>query len=114
VVISQGDIWWADVPEPTGSRPGYRRPVVIVQADAFNRSAIRTVVCVAMTSNLKLANAPGNVLLRAREAGVPRPSVANVSQLMTLDQDSLTERIGTLSHARLDLILSGIDVILGR
>ena len=113
-MISQGEIWWADLPEPTGSTPGYRRPVVVVQADAFNRGPIRTVVCVAMTSNLKWADSPGNVLLRIREAGLQRPSVVNVSQLVTLDQTSLTERIGKLSPARLDLILSGIDIVLGR
>jgi mRNA interferase MazF len=114
VVISQGEIWWADLPQPSGSEPGYRRPVVIVQGDAFNRSAIGTVVSVALTSTLRWAEAPGNVRLSARSTGLPRDSVANVSQVVTLDRTLLTERVGKLSRAKLDLVLSGIDVVLGR
>src|SRR5207249_10320416 len=78
LVIAQGQVWWVELPEPSGSEPGFRRPVVIVQGDAFNRSALRTVVCVALTSNLRWANAPGNVLLSAQQTGLPRDSVVNV------------------------------------
>ena len=114
MVISQDEIWWADLPEPTGSGPGLRRPVVVVQGDAMNRSRIATVVCVSLTSNLRWANAPGNVLLAARLTGLPKDSVGNVSQLVALDKTLLTERTGKLSRAKIDLMLSGIDVVLGR
>ena len=114
MVISQGDVWWADLAEPSRSEPGFRRPIVVVQGDAFNRSAIRTVVTVALTSNLRWADAPGNVRLSARATGLPRESVANVSQVVTLDKAHLTERAGKLSRAKLDLVLAGIDVVLGR
>lgn len=114
MVISQGEVWWADLPPPTGSGPGFRRPVVVVQGDPFNRSRIATVVCVPLTSNLKLADAPGNVLLSARATRLPKDSVANVSQVVTLDKTLLSERVGKLSRARLELLLSGIDVVLDR
>jgi len=114
VVIAQGEVWWADLGEPAGSEPGFRRPVVVVQGDAFNASAIRTVVCVALTSNIRWVDAPGNVLLPARATGLPKPSVANVSQIVTLDRDVLTERAGRLSASSLELVLAGIDVVLGR
>jgi mRNA interferase MazF len=114
VVIAQGEVWWADLGPPDRSEPGFRRPVVVVQGDAFNASALRTVVCVVLTSNLRWADAPGNVLLTARSTGLPKPSVANVSQLVTLDRDTLTERAGRLSASNLELVLAGIDVVLGR
>jgi mRNA interferase MazF len=114
VVISQGEVWWADLPGPSGSGPGFRRPVVVVQGDALNRSRIATVVCVPLTSNLRWADAPGNVSLAARLAGLPKDSVANVSRIVSLDQDILTERVGKLPRATLELLLSGIDVVLGR
>jgi len=114
VVISQGEVWWADVPNPTGSGPGFRRPVVVVQGESFNRSQIHTVVCIPLTSNVKWANAPGNVLLLSRLTGLPRDSVANVSQIVTLDRTLLTDRIARLPRAQLGLILSGIDIVLGR
>ena len=112
--IAQGDVWWADLPEARGSGPRFRRPVVVVQGDALNRSRIATVVCVALTSNVKWATAPGNVLLPSSVTGLPKESVANVSQLVTLDKTDLTERTGKLSRTKLELVLSGIDVILGR
>jgi mRNA interferase MazF len=114
MVISQGEIRWADLPEPSGSEPGFRRPVVVVQGDAFNRSRIDTVVCVPLTSALRWAEAPGNVLLEAKLTGLPKDSVANVSQIVTLDRSALTERVGKLSKAKLELVLVGIDVVLGR
>jgi mRNA interferase MazF len=112
-VIAQGEVWWADLGEPVGSAPGFRRPVVVVQGDAFKRSRIATVVCVALTSNLRWAEAPGNVLLSPRQTGLPKESVANVSQLVTLDRSALTERVGTLPAKKLELVLVGIDVVLG-
>jgi mRNA interferase MazF len=114
MVISQGEIWWAELAPPTGSEPGYRRPVVVVQGDALNRSKIATAVCVPLTSNLRWADAPGNVLLSARSTNLPKDSVANVSQLITLDRTVLTERVAKLSRAKVELLLSGIDVVLGR
>lgn len=113
-MIAQGEIWWADLGEPIGSGPGLRRPVVVVQADSFNRSRISTVVCVPLTSNLRWAQAPGNVALDSSATGLPRESVANVSQLITLDRVLLTDRVGVLPEAKLDLVLYGIDVVLGR
>ena len=112
--ITQGDVWWADLPRPRGSGPGLRRPVVVVQGDALNRSRIATVVCVPLTSNVKWADAPGNVLLPPSATGLPKESVANVSQVITLDKTDLTERTGKLPKGQLTLILSGIDTILGR
>ena len=112
--MAQGEVWWADLPEPTGSGPGFRRPVVVVQGDALNASRIATVVCVPLTSNLRWADAPGNVLLPSRLTGLPKDSVANVSQIVTLDRTLLAERTGKLSRGKLALMLSGIDVVLGR
>jgi mRNA interferase MazF len=114
VVISQGDIWWADLPQPTGSGPGFRRPVVVVQGDSLNRSRIATVVCIPLTSNVKWANAPGNVMLSPRLTGLSKDSVANVSQIVSLDKALLTDRAGRLQRTQLALVLSGIDVVLGR
>src|SRR5687768_13470205 len=114
MVISQGEVWWADIPAPAGSGPGFRRPAVVVQGDALNRSRIATAVCVLLTSNLKWADAPGNVLLAAKNTALPRDSVANVSQIVTLDKKLLTERVGKLPAAKVELVLSGIDVVLGR
>jgi mRNA interferase MazF len=114
VVISQGDVWWTDLPDPAGSEPGYRRPVMVVQGDSLNRSRISTVVCVIVTSNLKWAKAPGNVRLSRRESGLPLDSVANASQIVTLDRARLVEHVGRVSSNKLDSILSGIDTILGR
>jgi mRNA interferase MazF len=114
MVIAQGHVYWANLPEPTGSGPGFRRPVLVVQGDTLNRSRIRTVVCVPLTSNLRWAEAPGNVILSAKATGLPNDSVANSSQLITLDRALLTEEVGKLSKRQLDLILSGIDIVFGR
>lgn len=114
MVIGQGEVWWADLPSPKGSGPGFRRPVVVVQCDHLNRSRLATVVCVPLTSNLKYAEAPGNVLLSARAAGLPKDSVANPTQIVTLDKELLTERIAKLSKNAMASILGGIDVLLGR
>lgn len=114
MVIAQGHVYWANLPEPTGSGPGFCRPVLVVQGDALNRSLIRTVVCVPLTSNLRWAEAPGNVMLSAKATGLPKDSVANSSQLITLDRALLTEEVGKLSKRQLDLILAGTDIVLGR
>jgi mRNA interferase MazF len=114
VVIAQGEVWWAELPDPTGSGPGFRRPVVVVQSDAFNASALATVVVVPLTSNLRWADAPGNVRLTARMTGLPRDSVANVSQIVTVDRAVLRDRVGRLTAAKVDLVLSGVEVLLGR
>ncbi len=113
-MIAQGDVWWADLADPVASEPAFRRPVIVVQADSFNQSSLRTVVVVTLTSNLRWAEAPGNVRLAARSTGLDRESIANVSQLLTIDRSALTERVGRLTSARLHLILAGIDVVLGR
>lgn len=94
--IQRGEIWWADLPEPRRSEPGYRRPVLVVQADSFNLSRIQTAIVAAITTNLDLAKAPGNVLLSARSSGLARDAVVSVSQLLTLDRGFLTEHAGTL------------------
>jgi mRNA interferase MazF len=113
VVISQGEVWWADLPAPAGSGPGFRRPVVVVQCDALNSSLIATVVCVPMTSNLKWELAPGNVRLSARLTGLRKESVANVSQIVAIDKEFLTMRAGKLPRRKLELLLAGIGVVLG-
>ena len=114
MVISQGEVWWADLGDPVGSAPGFRRPGVVVQSDSFNRSKIATVVCVPLTSNLHWADAPGNVMLTSAVSGLPKDSVANVSQPVTLDRSLLTDVVGKLSDSKLELILYGLDVVLGR
>jgi mRNA interferase MazF len=114
VVIAQGDVCWADLPEPVGSGPGSRRPVLVVQGDSLNRSRLATVGCIPLTSNLKWADAPGNVLLPARSSGLSKDSVANVSQIVTLDRALLTERVGRVSKKQLELVFAGVDLVLGR
>jgi mRNA interferase MazF len=114
VDVAQGDVWWAELPEPTGSGPGFRLPVVVVQGNHLNRSRIATVVCVPLTSNVIWAGAPGNTLLTAKATGLPKDSVANVSQIVALDRSLLTERVGRLASKRVAQILHGIDVVLGR
>jgi mRNA interferase MazF len=114
MVIAQGEVWWADLDDPGGSEPGFRRPILVVQGDAFNRSRLRTVVCLPLTGQVKWAEAPGNVLLAPRETGLEKPSVANVSQIVALDRDVLETRVGKVAKARLALVLAGIDVMLGR
>ena len=114
VDIAQGDIWWADVPDPTGSGPGFRRPVLVVQGNHLNRSRIATVVCVPLTTNLKWGDAPGNVLLATRATGLPKGSIANVSLIVAIDKRQMTECVGKLPRRQLELVLAGIDTVLGR
>jgi len=114
MVIQQGEVWWAELPDPVGSGPGFRRPVLIVQGAALNRSRLATVVCVPLTSNLRWATAPGNVLLSAQRTGLPRDSVANVSQILALDRSVLTELVGQIPPSQLEAVLNGIETILRR
>jgi mRNA interferase MazF len=112
VVVRRGEVWWADLEEPRGSGPGHRRPVLVVQDDAFNRSRLATTLVVSLTSNLRLVEAPGNVLLPARASGLPKDSVANVTQLLTLDEDFLTERAGKLPPPLMARIDAGLKLVL--
>jgi mRNA interferase MazF len=113
-VVAQGDVWWAELPDPTGSGPGFRRPVVVVQGNHLNRSRIAAVVCVPLTSNLIWSAAPGNTALPAKATGLPKDSVANASQIIALDRSLLTERVARLAPKPLVQILHGIDIVLGR
>jgi|SRR6185503_18362118 len=114
VEVSQGDVWWAELPEPSGSAPGFRRPVVVIQGNPLNRSRIGTVVCIPLTSNLTWAEAPGNTVLTARTTGLPKDSVANVSQIVSLDRSDLVERSGRLGAKQVLQLLHGVDILLGR
>jgi mRNA interferase MazF len=112
VVIRQGDVYWVDLGEPSGSAPGYLHPHVVVQNNLFNRSRIQTVVVCAITSNLKRAEAPGNVTLEKGEANLPKKSVVNVSQVFTVDRDDLVEKLGSLAPERIREVLDGLIVLL--
>ena len=112
MVVTRGELWWADLSEPRGSGPGLRRPVVVVQSDAFNQSRIQTVIVAAVTSNLRLASAPGNLLLPRRQSCLPKDSVVNVSQILTLDRRFLTERVGRLPAKYLSTIDAGFRLVL--
>lgn len=111
-MIRQGDVFWVDLGEPSGSGPGYRHPHVVIQNNVFNRSRLNTVVVCVLTSNLKRAKAPGNILLEKGEANLPKQSVVNVSQIFTVDKGDLVEKIGTLSHQRVRQILDGILLLM--
>lgn len=111
--LGRGEVWWADLPEPTGSGPGHRRPVMVLQADAFNRSRISTVIVVVLTTNLRLLEAPGNVLVPGPAVGLPRDSVANVSQILTIDRGLLSRRAGRLPPKVLAQIEDGARLVLG-
>lgn len=113
-MIAQGDIWWAALPDPVGSGPGFKRPVVIVQGDTFNRSRIATVVVMPLTSNTRLATMPGNVLLSARKTGLPKDSVANVTQIIAIDRSLLVEEIGRISRTQIELLWKGVDIVFDR
>jgi len=111
-VINQGDIYWIELDEPEGSEPGYKHPHVIVQNNLFNRSQIKTVLVCPLTTNLKRASAPGNVLLDKKESNLSRQSAVNVSQVFTVDKTQLDEYVGTLSSRRITEILNGIKLVL--
>jgi len=108
----RGEIWWATLSAPTASEPGYRRPLLIIQSDDFNRSRINTVIAVVITSNVLLADAPGNVLLSKKDSNLPKKSVANVSQLITVDRSFLTEKVGNLNSHKLREVEAGVRLVL--
>lgn len=110
--LTRGEVWLADLPEPTGSEPGYRRPVLVVQSDTFNRSRLQTFIAVVLTANVRLVDAPGNVLIPARTSGLPRDSVANVSQLITTDRGVLAERVGRLPKTLINQVDDGLRLVL--
>ncbi len=110
--MERGEVWWADLSIRTGSEPGFRRPMVIVQSDAFNRSRLPTTIAVVLTSNLRLADAPGNVLVPSAESGLPRDSVANVSQVVTIDKSALVDRVGKLPSRFIRAVTDGIKLVL--
>lgn len=110
--MNRGEIWWASLPEPAGSEPGYRRPVLVISSDDFNASRIGTVVCAAITSNRRLAEAPGNVLLPAPASGLPRDSVVNVSQIVTMNKVQLTERAGSITGRKMQEVAQGLRLVL--
>ena len=110
--MQRGDVWWANLPDASGSGAAFRRPVLLVQADSFTRSRIATIIAVVITSNLRLAAAPGNVLLRTRESGLPKDSVINVSQIVTLDKTDLDELVGQVSISTLAEVDQGLRLVL--
>ena len=110
--MERGEVWWASLDEPRGSEPGYRRPVVVISSNEFNQSKIQTVIVATITSNLRLAEAPGNLELRKKEGGLPKKSVVNVSQLLTLDKSFLTESIGKLSRRKILVLNEGLKLVL--
>ena len=110
--MKRGEIWWASLGEPKASEPGYRRPVLVIQSDEFNQSAIRTVICAVISSNLNLATAPGNVHISSRSSGLPKPSVVNVSQLITVDKSVLTERVKRLEIQNMNQVEDGLRMVL--
>jgi mRNA interferase MazF len=112
MVMKRGEIWWASLGEPKASEPGYRRPVLIIQADEFNQSAIRTVICAVISSNLNLGAAPGNVPISSRSSGLPKPSVVNISQLITVDKSVLTERVKSLDIQSMTQVEDGLKMVL--
>lgn len=113
MVIQRGEIWWASLPDPAASEPGYRRPVLVIQSNDFNRSRIATIIAVVITSNLKLIEAPGNVILPKKASGLSKDSVANVSQVITLDKSFLTERIGVIPNYILEQVEAGLRLVMG-
>lgn len=112
MVVERGQVWWADLGEPAGSEPGFRRPVLVAQDDAFNRSRIRTVLAIVLTSNLRLVGAPGNVLMPAKATGLAKDSVANVSQIITVDRDFLIEPVGRIRGQLLKEVENGLRLVL--
>lgn len=112
MVVQRREVWWADLDEPRGSAFGFRRPVLVVQSDAFNRSKLRTALCVVITSNTRLLEAPGNVLLPAKKAGLSKDSVANVTQVVTLDKDYLSDRSGQIPKALMAQVDAGLKLVL--
>ena len=112
MVIKRGEIWWAELPKPVRSEPGYRRPLLIVQANEFNKSKINTIIALAITTNVRLAGAPGNVLLSAKQSTLNKESVINISQIITIDKSFLTEKVHTISNKIMEAVEEGIKLVL--
>ncbi len=110
--MKRGEIWWATLPAPAGSGPGYKRPVVVIQANPFNASRISTIIVAVITSNLALAEAPGNVRIGKSDSGLPEASVVNVSQIITVDRSILTKKVKALPNAALDKVAEGLKLVL--
>ena len=111
--MKRGEVWWASLPDPIGSGPGFRRPVLVIQSNPFNESRISTIIVAVITSNMALVDAPGNVRLGKAESGLAKPSVINVSQVITLDRDLLTEKVRTIPHTISDKVNEGLRLVLG-
>ena len=110
--MNRGEVWWASLPDATGSSPGYRRPVLVMQSNAFNKSNIQTIIVLVITTNLKLADAPGNVTISKQQSGLPRDSVINISQLVTVDKGFLTDFVSTLSVRNIQKVEQGLRLVL--
>jgi mRNA interferase MazF len=113
MVIRRGDIWWSNLPEPVGSGPGYARPVLVIQSDRFNKSAINTIVVAVISKNTRLAESEGNVLLTKAQSDLPHDSVVNVSQLFTIDEITLRDRVTTVSEKKMTQVDDGLKKVLG-
>lgn len=111
--MKRGEIWWASLPDPVGSMPGYRRPVLVIQSDAFNASAIKTVAVLAITTNLWVGSAPGNVRVGPGQSGLNRDAIINASQILTVDKSALTERVGRLADRVMQAVDEGLRTVLG-
>lgn len=111
-MINRGEIWWADLPEPTGSAPGYRRPVLIIQSDNFNKTNLNTSIVASITTNLGLAEMRGNVFLKRHQSGLPKDSVVNITQLFTLDKSLLLEYVETISERKMEQVDNGLRLVL--
>ncbi len=112
MIVERGEIWWADLPEPRGSSPGFQHPVLIVQSDDFNQTKLNTVIGVVITTNLRLADMPGNVLLEKRTSGLPKNSVVNVTQIVTFDKNELLEFVGNVSAQKMEQVDRGLWLVL--
>lgn len=112
MVVERGEIWWADLPEPKGSMPGYRHPVLIVQSDRFNRSNLDTVIGIIITTSLRLANMPGNVVITPRQSGLPEESVISVTQVVTANKSDLLEFVGSLRAEKMEQVENGLRLVL--
>ena len=112
MVINRGEIWWTDLPEPTGSSPGYRRPVIIIQSDIFNKANLNTSIVALVTTNLELEKMRGNVLLKKHQSGLPKDSIVNVTQVFTLDKSLLLEFVSALSERKIEQIDKGLSLVI--
>jgi len=112
MVIKRGEIWWAEIPEPKGLEPEYKRPLVVIQSNEFNKSRINTIVAAVITTNIRLAQAPGNIMLTVKQSNLPKKSVINVSQVITIDKTFLNEKAGTLSNKIMDIVDDGLRLVL--